>query len=72
MFGQTLCKPEASPLPECIVRTHIMSDWETHSLPSSVNLKQHRIPDRQKEITTLINDMLEVPANACVIALSSL
>lgn len=47
-----------------IVGVIIMSDWGTCSLPSIVNLKQHRIPGGQKEINTLINDTLEVLTNA--------
>lgn len=63
MFRQTLCELAVSPLPKCIIEMVIMSDWETYSLPSIVNLKQHRILGRQKEITTLINDRLEVLTN---------
>lgn len=66
MFRQILCELAVSPLPECIVGMEIMSDWETYSLPSIINLKQHRILGRQKEITTLINDRLEVLTNVLI------
>lgn len=62
-FGQTSCELAVSPLPERIAEMIIMSDWGTHSLSSIVNLKQHGIPGGQKEINTLIKDMLEVLTN---------
>lgn len=64
VFGQTSCELTVSPLPECIAEMIITSDWGTHSLSSIVNLKQHRIPSGQKEINTLIKDMLEVLTNS--------
>lgn len=63
VFGQTWCELAVSPLHERTIGMDIMSDWGTRHLPRIVNLKQHEIPGRWKEILALINDILEVPAN---------
>lgn len=52
-----------SPLHECTIKMDIMFDWGTHSLSRIVHVKQHKIPDRWKEILTLIDDILEIPVN---------
>lgn len=46
-FGQTVCELAVSPSSECTVGIITMSDWGTQSLPSTVSLKQRRIPGGQ-------------------------
>lgn len=44
MFKQMLYEVTAPPLPECILKMVIMSDWGTLSLPDSLNRREIKLP----------------------------